>query len=68
MHIIKKFVMNRGTVWKWMNRKKWGESQWLLKRKIAGYENYTNTEFKHINPLITSTVLWQHLVSASLLQ
>jgi hypothetical protein len=40
-----------------MNGKKYGESCCLLKRKIAGYENYTNTEFKHVYLPIKSTVL-----------
>jgi len=57
MHIIKKFVMNKGTVWKLMNGKKYGESCCLLKKKTAGYENYTNTEFKHDYLPITSIVL-----------
>ena len=59
--------MNKGKVWKWMNGKKYGEPCCLLKRKIAGYENYANRAFKPNYLLITSTVLWRHLVPASLL-
>jgi len=50
-----------------MNGKKYGESCCLLKRNTEGYKNYTNAEFKHYYLLITSTVMSQHLVSASLL-
>jgi hypothetical protein len=48
----------------------WKEIWWImlsLRGKIAGYEYYGNKAFKHVYLLISSTVLWQHLVPASLL-